>query len=143
MAFLVDDIIFFATGISATSATGVAITSAVGTGLVVGGLTVGTMALQSQQQKKAQKSAEKKSAAAQAEQLAFQKYLAGEADVVTAKEMIMQQEQRKLQSLFGQVSEAISQPAEPRVLTLPAARPQLSIVDQVNSYIDNILKGAA
>jgi len=106
-------------------------------------IVAGPVIYQGQQQKKAQKSAEKKASAAQAEQLAFQKYLAGEADVVTAKEMIMQQEQRKIQSLFGQVSEAASQPAEPKVLTLPAAQPQLSIVDQVNSYIDNLLKGVA
>jgi uncharacterized protein HemX len=92
-----------------------------------------------QQQQKAQKSAEKKAAAAQEKQTAFQKFLAGEQSALTAQQMRMQQGQYEIERLTSKIESAGT--PEPRILTLPAAAPRLSIVDQVNNEIHRFVKG--
>ena len=106
--------------------------------IIIGSATVGTAVYMGQQQKKAVKAQEKKASAAAEQELAFQRFLAGEAEIKTAKQMAAQQGQYTIERLFGQIAVT---PAGPNVFTLPSTAPKLTITDQINQSIHNFVRG--
>jgi hypothetical protein len=73
-----------------------------------------------------------------AQQLEAQREYAGQYLILTKEQMEMQSQQRRIETLANVITEQRS--AQPAVFTLPKG-PEPSVVDQINSVIDRIVRG--
>ena len=132
--FLIDDIIIAALSLGETGA-------AIVTGATAIGMTVGTMAYQSGQAKKAQSRSEKAGQAAAEEQAkAAARARAVAQAPISAEQMQKVIQQRELDNLVNVY--ATQDQRGPQVYTLPTAQPSSAVV-RINNAIHDFLKGAA